>query len=201
MTHIKTLIRASAILAALLGAQAAAAATSGTFIGVGNDQNDPFDNPGVLTQDDIANYVGDPFSTPALYKCDEIDRDAVCDDVNGSNGIYGDYTDAFTITFDTTKPGEPGEFIGGTWTYNPTGDETLAPSVIVLKTGDGFAAWNISGLTSGDWDVTDPAWGSDKAISHISFYDTEIDPIPLPAAGWLLIAGVGGLAALRRRRG
>ena len=26
-------------------------------------------------------------------------------------------------------------------------------------------------------------------------------PIPLPAAGWMLLAGIGGLAALRRRRG
>ncbi|MFN7225534.1 MAG: VPLPA-CTERM sorting domain-containing protein [Paracoccaceae bacterium] len=28
----------------------------------------------------------------------------------------------------------------------------------------------------------------------------EPSPVPLPAAGWLLMAGVGGLAAMRRRR-
>lgn len=30
---------------------------------------------------------------------------------------------------------------------------------------------------------------------------SDIAPIPLPAAGWLLLAALGGLAALRRRRG
>jgi len=28
-----------------------------------------------------------------------------------------------------------------------------------------------------------------------------VAPVPLPAAGWLMVAGIGGLAALRRRRG
>jgi hypothetical protein len=37
-----------------------------------------------------------------------------------------------------------------------------------------------------------------KLIAEIG--GTTPDPIPLPAAGWLLIAGMGGLAALRRRQ-
>lgn len=39
----------------------------------------------------------------------------------------------------------------------------------------------------------------ETAISHISLY-TNVSSIPLPAAGWLLLAGIGGLAALRRRK-
>jgi hypothetical protein len=27
----------------------------------------------------------------------------------------------------------------------------------------------------------------------------QISPVPLPAAGWMLLAGIGGMAALRRR--
>jgi len=41
------------------------------------------------------------------------------------------------------------------------------------------------------------------AISHVSTLAgtvPETTPIPLPAAGWLLLAGIGGLAAFRRRK-
>ena len=31
-------------------------------------------------------------------------------------------------------------------------------------------------------------------------YDIGISAVPLPAAGWLLLAGVGGLAAMKRRK-
>ena len=40
------------------------------------------------------------------------------------------------------------------------------------------------------------AGGSDKLVGT-----PDMTPIPLPAAGWMLIAGLGGLAAARRRKG
>ena len=36
-------------------------------------------------------------------------------------------------------------------------------------------------------------------VSHISFYNGAA-PVPLPAAGWLLMAGLGGIGAVARRR-
>lgn len=39
-----------------------------------------------------------------------------------------------------------------------------------------------------------PQGASDKLFGYVS-----LTPVPLPAAGWLLLAGVGGLAAMRRR--
>ncbi|WP_254813781.1 VPLPA-CTERM sorting domain-containing protein [Rhodovulum sp. ES.010] len=67
----------------------------------------------------------------------------------------------------------------------------------VAKDGDGFR-WFYSdpkeAVFSGEWSTLS------KGPSHITFYDSAPAPIPLPAAGWMLLAGVGGLAAVRRRK-
>jgi hypothetical protein len=46
--------------------------------------------------------------------------------------------------------------------------------------------------------------GTGAALSNFNvagvFVDNGPAPVPLPAAGWLLAAGIGGLAALRRRK-
>ncbi|MEI4233960.1 VPLPA-CTERM sorting domain-containing protein [Roseovarius sp. D22-M7] len=41
---------------------------------------------------------------------------------------------------------------------------------------------------------------SSKINDSFSIDGAAITPVPLPAAGWLMIAGLGGLAALRRRK-
>jgi hypothetical protein len=42
--------------------------------------------------------------------------------------------------------------------------------------------------------------GNDYALDDLSFSRDPTTPIPLPAAGWLLIGGLAGLAWLRRRQ-
>ena len=39
-----------------------------------------------------------------------------------------------------------------------------------------------------------------NAVDNSFSYDVKIEPIPLPAAGWLLLGGLGGLAAMKRRK-
>ena len=47
----------------------------------------------------------------------------------------------------------------------------------------------------GEWTL------SEKCKSSLEIYaDIEVSPIPLPAAGWLLIAGLGGLAVAGRKK-
>jgi hypothetical protein len=89
--------------------------------------------------------------------------------------------------------------------FDPSGDETLGIRYITLKTGltdqawrfvDEFGETTAVSVFSGSLTVTG------QAISHITFWDTGVPPgvIPLPAAGWLLLTGMGGLALLRRRK-
>lgn len=57
------------------------------------------------------------------------------------------------------------------------------------------------------FDVGDPFWTAEKAENSAVLrarytYDESVQPapVPVPAAGWLLLAGIGGLAAASRRR-
>lgn len=93
-----------------------------------------------------------------------------------------------------------GDQLSGIWTV--TNWDGVAKAMLVLKGGNGFAAYNLdlsAGLTGG-WSTQALVVGNNNntpALSHVSLYTT---PIPLPAAGWLMLAGIGGLAALRRRK-
>lgn len=102
----------------------------------------------------------------------------------------------------------------GKWSANPVKTNT----VVTIKAGNCFSAFLFSPLTStsvsGEWNTSDTGitvGGKGSAgtcdgknvpdISHLSvFVADSLVPAPLPAAGWLLLASVGGLAAWRRKK-
>jgi hypothetical protein len=187
----RTSLAAVAIMAVSSSSSVAATVYQDTVVG----ENDPFPAP----------LQG----TPALAKCDEgaegVTSDTSCsvwEDADGQGGAEGDYSGAFSLTYT-----DPQSF---SWSFDPslvTGTaNVLFPSLVAVKAGPDYAVFDITGgdLSGTVFDVGQHLISNpNAAISHVSFYDTPPNGgpnvIPLPAGVWLLLGGLGGLAALRRK--
>ncbi|MEM6372019.1 MAG: VPLPA-CTERM sorting domain-containing protein [Pseudomonadota bacterium] len=117
---------------------------------------------------------------------------------------------------------------GGTFTIQSTGSDVFTALELILGTGNSSAqgmsySWQTflsgnlvgSGTTarlavpgwygwsdaSGfDTVVFGQATGNAPAFDSVRAQFVDPAPIPLPAAGWLMLVGLGGLSALRRRK-
>jgi hypothetical protein len=87
-----------------------------------------------------------------------------------------------------------------------TGDVLLS-----LKQANSYGLFDVTAscdfgnsVCSGTWSAftNNPGGGSENDLSNTrAWYATDsVNVIPLPAAGWLLVAGLGGLMAMRRRK-
>ena len=104
-----------------------------------------------------------------------------------------------------------GSFYGPSEVFQPGGtgffaqglhymDVTFGAPVSPLETvGDLIAAFAIPGL-SGQFKWEGDIQGGGFDFATVSFGDAPTPVVPLPAAGFLLAGGLGGLAVLRRRR-
>lgn len=97
--------------------------------------------------------------------------------------------------------------LSGSWVW----DGFDAINLVVYKAGSNFVAHFFEdGIFGNMWDTTALGLvngaGRGRGISHISVYGIDgtqiVNPtaVPLPAGGWLLLAGMGGIAGLKRRK-
>lgn len=134
------------------------------------------------------------------------------------------------MTFDLTNPGETETFDFLTFTGDGSGLATyditanlafVTPDVSATGSGTSGVALFYGSIAGGtlSWDSGVPAQVGfgDGGLATINFEggtgiflgDTattaasvklDVAPIPLPAAGWMLLAGLGGIAAMKRRK-
>jgi hypothetical protein len=149
---------------------------------------------------DCAGVLGIPFGTCSydgsaiVAKVGEDGNDALELNTSVFGNAVSNTTFAATVGSNTTS------FSWDTTGYsvNANGDPLgILIRYVVVKFGNGFNVYSVNG---GEGSFTGS--GSltvDQGVSHVSFYDS-VAVVPLPAAGWMLLAGVGGLVAVRRRK-
>lgn len=200
MTIMKTI--AAATVAALVTAGAAQAVTfSGTFEVGGDALVDPGlvvsvdPNPGPVTFDlDVGDSV--TFDLFDIWT----EEDAINFDDLFSQDIFV----AFNFTappppFAGTVTGDSGLFFGfltagGEVEWDGTETVNFGPNadgVLELSLSDETFNVGLFGLNSGQ--------ANGATVQLTATYVSEPSPIPLPAAGWMLLLGVGGMAAVRRK--
>jgi hypothetical protein len=181
-------LAATALVAAFgLAAPASAVTLIGSFSG-----NDPF---GGQEKGLYGTFNDVEINSPSLAKCDVPAGALGCAWTNGAiEGEY--YPSAFEITFTDSK--------SGTWAFTPDDALSLVPHYMVVKAATTWLLFDLEGALAGDWSTLGILnnGGQQPGLSHLSFYNTGSDTpeIPLPAAAWLMLAGIGGLGAVARRR-
>lgn len=144
--------------------------------GENNDQNDADFKASILADFGYTNFIG---------KINDIENS----DNFVPEGAYASLLDGMADLLGG---------IGGTFTIDLTGWTNV---LLVFKVGGGpyepaFAAFLIdpTGIVNGEWSTDRP-----QGLSHVSIYGTPA-PIPLPAAGFLMLGALGALGVAARRR-
>ncbi len=110
--------------------------------------------------------------------------------LTGTGSLSGWLIELFVNDVEDMKPPQLGE--GGSWHAGNESQDGFATWLTWVATGTGSGGYGTSGIGDINWLLGDSGTSNTGGAGGAE--------VPLPAAGWLMIAGLGGLAALRRRQ-
>jgi hypothetical protein len=195
--HQSLLVGAAAAVAFGLTALTAPTAQAAFSLAASGSGNVCTGVTGTFPNCDVIDAPGIDVSSPLIAKYEYVDP-VEDDGVPGSFVFEGAGTQYASIIdgteFSFSGFGEDPTM--GVWNYMPDIGEDPFVTHYGLKFGQNWQiyAW-IGDGTGGFGDM----WSLDQGLSNITFFDTGV--VPLPAAGWMMLGGLGMIgAALRRRR-
>lgn len=182
----------------------------GTFSGGQTLTVTPIPTDSVLNRE---GYDGDGFNPDGLaltydgigvgVQDDEVTNpseflELVFSDVTTVTGIW--VLDLFKFGADTEQTGDDFTESLLVW-FGGRADEFDAPDAVLMATSDAFSngGWGFLSLDFTGTRLTLGA-GSGNEVGEPDFALAAVQVVPLPAAGFLLLGGLGGLAALKRRK-
>ena len=118
-------------------------------------------------------------------------------DVNNDDFVTGAVTESGLFGYDDWNTVDiNGSFGGGDEGTINISDNLYQMVAVLLKSADTYAAYRYDGGLSGELDYFTA--NGNGLSNYVVVGRTPV--IPLPAAGFLLLAGLGGLALVRRRK-
>lgn len=210
----KTMILGAALGAAMIATTAGAATTSLNFVEYANTVGEHgvtsgtiinFGGLDVTFSAKKAGGTGDAYpyfdesialeDGAGLGVCKHLDADKECTPNSDDNVTTGE---SVTIAFDTAQKLRK-------MFFNAEGHMKIADDLTLLFgiNGDPLARWTFGALSAAKFTgVTSATFAFDSGRKGDQFYvgGATVSPVPLPAAGFMLLTALGGLAAARRRK-
>jgi len=153
----------------------------------------------IVSSQDVFSYT---FAFAQGFKVEfDLDGYTLATDTNSSDG---DDTESLSgLVGQDGRFGNPKAGIsakGVAFTLTNTADNSFITRPFTTDILDGEDPFIFAGLGGVEYTLTvDGSVGPQKGADAL--YDLKISAVPIPAAGFMLLGGIGGLAALRRRKG